>query len=57
VAVSQHRAVGGIDDAADDADQRRLARAVRPEQREDFAALDVQADILERLESRRILLG
>ena len=30
----------GVDDAADDADQRRLAGAVRAEQRENLAALD-----------------
>ena len=32
------------------ADQRGLAGAVRPEQREDLAALDAEGDGLERLE-------
>ncbi|MOA54919.1 hypothetical protein D3C78_1786190 [compost metagenome] len=57
MAIGQHPAVGRVDDAADDADQRRLARAVRPEQGEDFTALNVQVDALERLESRGVSLG
>ena len=44
----------GVDDAADDVDQRRLAGAVRPEQREDLAAADLEIDVLERLEARCI---
>src|SRR6186997_3395326 len=35
------------DDAADDVDQRRLARAIGTEQREDFATPDLQIDMLE----------
>ncbi|MNF00817.1 hypothetical protein D3C80_1997050 [compost metagenome] len=57
MAIGQHPAVGRVDDATDDADQRRLARAVRPEQGEDFTALNVQVDALERLESRGVSLG
>jgi hypothetical protein len=47
VAVGDHRAAG-VDDAADDADQRGLAGAVGAEQREDLAALDVEVDALQR---------
>ena len=36
VAIDEHGAAGRVDDAADDADQRRLAGAVRPEQRRRF---------------------
>src|SRR6185437_10578380 len=43
-------------DAADDADQRGLARAVRAEQREDLAAADREVDVLQRLEAARIHL-
>ena len=43
-----------IDDAADDADQRRLAGAVRAEQREDLAAPDLEVDVLQRLEAGRV---
>jgi hypothetical protein len=49
VAVDKHLALRGIDDPANDADQRGLARAVRPEQREDFSAPDGEIDVLERL--------
>ena len=54
VAVHRHRAGGRIDDAADDADQRGLAGAVRPEQRENLAAPDLQVDALQRLEARGV---
>ena len=47
----------GVDDAADDADQRRLAGAVRAEQREDLAAADLEVDALQRLEPGRVGLG
>ena len=57
MAVDRDRAGGRIDDAADDADQRGLAGAVRPEQRENLAAADVQVDALERLEAGGIGLG
>src|SRR5205085_6053620 len=44
-------------DAADDADQCGLAGAVRPQQRKDLAAANVEVDALERLEPGRIGLG
>jgi hypothetical protein len=44
LAIDQHRTVGRIDRSADDVDQRRLARAVRAEQRENFAALYFEVD-------------
>jgi hypothetical protein len=46
VAVDRHAAFAGIEDAANDADQRRLARAVRSQQREDLASSDVEVDAL-----------
>ena len=54
MASDQHRTGGRIDDAADDVDQRGLAGAVRPEQREDFPARDVEIDALQRMKSGRI---
>ena len=42
------RARGRRDDAADDADQRRLAGAVGAEQGENFALADLKAHILQR---------
>ena len=39
---------GCIDDAADDADQRRLAGAVGSQQRENLAAADLEIDVLQR---------
>jgi hypothetical protein len=51
VSVGRDRAGGRVDDAADDADQRRLAGPVGAEEREDLAAPDLQIDILERLEA------
>jgi hypothetical protein len=57
VPADPHAARAGLDDAADDADQCRLAGTVGAEQGEDLAAADVQADALQRLEPRRIGLG
>ena len=54
VPVGRDLAGGRVDDAADDVDQRRLAGAVRPEQREDLAAADLEVDAFERLEARGI---
>ena len=48
---------GRRDDAADDADQRRLAGAVRAEQREDLALADLEVDALQRLQARGVGLG
>ena len=47
----------GVDDAADDADQRRLAGAVGAEQREDLAAADLEVDVLESVEAGGVGLG
>jgi uncharacterized protein YjhX (UPF0386 family) len=41
--------LGRIDDPAYRADQRRLACAVRTQQREDFAAANLQVDVFQRL--------
>src|SRR5271157_6461522 len=38
---------GGPQDAAQDADQRRLARAVGTDQAEDLAARDVEVDVIQ----------
>src|SRR5208337_5027979 len=51
MAGDQHAAARRLDDAADDADQRRLAGAVRAEQRENLAAANLKADVLERLKA------
>ncbi|KAG0162825.1 hypothetical protein DFQ28_010287 [Apophysomyces sp. BC1034] len=56
VAVDAHTSRARIDDPTDDADQRRLARAVRPQQRKNLAALDVQVDLVQRPEAGRIRL-
>jgi hypothetical protein len=45
VAVRDDLPGGGVDDAADDADERGLAGAVGPEQREDLAALDLDVQV------------
>ena len=47
VASHQHPAFARIDDAADDADQGGLARAVGAEQGEDLALANVQVDALQ----------
>ena len=57
VAVRRHRAARRRDDAADDVDERRLAGAVRPEQREDLPLADLEIDLLERHEARGVGLG
>ena len=57
VTIDRHAAFGRIDDAADDADQRRLACAVWTEKSEDFAAPDVQVDAFERMEAGGIGFG
>jgi hypothetical protein len=44
-------------DAADDVDQRGLARAVRTEQGEDLAAADLEIDVLESGEPGGVGLG
>src|SRR3546814_9931312 len=57
VTVRGHAASARRDDAADDADQRGLARAVGAEQGEGLAAADVQVDRLGRLEARGVGLA
>ena len=58
VAVDRDPAVaGGLTMPQIDADQRGLARAVRAEQREDLAAADLEVDVLQRVEPRRVGLG
>src|SRR3546814_3137887 len=47
VAGRVHAAAARIDETAGDADQRGLAGAIGAEQREDLAALDLQAYVLE----------
>ena len=47
-AVDGGAAAVGPEDGAEDVQQRRLAGAVRAEQREQFAAADVEADCVER---------
>jgi len=46
-----------IDDPANRADERRLASAIRAEQRENLARHDVERDALQRLIPRGIGLG
>ena len=55
--VAEHLdlAAGLVDQRGDDADRRGLARAVRPQQREEIALLDRQVDALERLDA--VLVG
>src|SRR3546814_19070123 len=57
VPVDGDRARRRRHDAADDADQRRLARAVGAEQRENLAAFDVEIDRLQRAEATVIGLA
>jgi hypothetical protein len=45
------------DERHDDSDGRRLARAVRAEQREEVAFLDVEVDPAERVDAVRVRLG
>src|SRR5204863_8844089 len=45
------------DDAADDVEHGRLARAVRSEQREDLAPMDREVDALQGLEAARVVLA
>ena len=48
-AVEDDRAAVGLDDAADRLQQRALAGAVRAEQRDDLALLDVEVDVEQHL--------
>jgi hypothetical protein len=48
LAAQQHPAVVGLLEPADDLHQRRLAGAVVPEQAEDLALVQVEADVAQR---------
>ena len=50
VAAHRDAAFVGASEAGEDADERRLARAVRTEQSEELAFFDREADALERLQ-------
>ena len=52
--VGRHRARTGLDDAANNVDQRGLAGAVGAEKRKDFAASDVQIDRFECVKTGRV---
>ena len=54
VATDGHAALAEIRDPADDADQRGLAGAIRPEQRKYLAAANLQVDVVKRLETGAI---
>src|SRR5882672_4811593 len=51
------RAVARVDDAANDADERRLARAVGTQKREDLAPLDLEIDGFQSLKTGGVGLG
>ncbi len=57
MAVGEDDAACRVDDAADDADQRRLARAIWAEQGEDLAPADIEVDRLQRLEAGGVDFG
>jgi hypothetical protein len=57
MAVGQDDALARRDNPADDADQGRLARAIRTEQGKDLAAANLQVDVLEGLEAGGVGLG
>src|SRR6185436_1416521 len=56
VTVCEHGSAGWRDQAADNTDQRGLARAIRAEQGEDLPAANFEIDILQRLEAGRVFL-
>jgi hypothetical protein len=53
LAAEQDAAGVGRFQAGDDAQQRGLAAARRAQQRDQFAGVDVQVDVLQRVEARR----
>src|SRR6185503_1905920 len=57
VAVRDDRSLGGVDDSADDVDERRLTGAIGTEQSKDFALLDLEIDLLQSLKARCIRFG
>ena len=54
-AVDGGVAAGRDEEAAEDADERRLAGAVRAEEAEDLAARDLQRDAVERADGAEVL--
>src|ERR1051325_4760972 len=54
-AVDAGVAGGGDEEAAEDADERRLAGAVRAEEAEDLAARDLQRDVVEGADGAEVL--
>jgi hypothetical protein len=57
ITVDEHLTTAGVDDAADDIDQRGLTSAIRAQQAEDLAAVDLEINILECLEPTGVGLG
>src|SRR4051812_44416249 len=57
LSVDPDRARRRLDDPANRADQGRLARAIRAEQREYLAALYIEIDVLQRLMAAFVRLG
>ena len=47
----------GVDDAANDADQRGLAGPIGPQQGQDLSSADVEVDAFERLKTRSVGFG
>ena len=56
-AAEMDRPGRGLDEAAEDAEERRLARSRRPEQRDELARRDVEADPVERAHGAVDLAG
>src|SRR5690606_18229457 len=54
VPVGEHRAGSRVHDAADDPDQRGLARTVRPKQGKDLASPNLEVDVLQGLQPRGV---
>src|ERR671933_53556 len=55
LAAQEHPALGRLLEAADDLHQRRLAGAVVPQQAEDFALVQAQVDVAQRLDRAEAL--
>ncbi len=55
LALEQHRAARGRQDAGEQVDERRLAGAVRPDQRVAGAALEAKVDVARHLERAEVL--
>jgi len=57
VTVRDYRSRRGGDNAADDVDQRRLARAIGAEERENLALANFKVDLFQRLQAGGVGLG